>query len=211
MKRRPAGFICSCLLGFVLCACARNSPVTDFYLLNADPESLTHHNPAASTPWVIGLGPVHIPEYLNRPQMVYEVSANQFRLDEQHRWAERLDQNILRALMLSLSAQLQYARMIPHPWSSREKIDFKIAIEILEFHRDAGGSARLTAQWTLSRTNQAPASRWFECKRPVPDSDFRAFVQSQSECLAELSTQIAAALRDGMKRAESPGAHMKDP
>ena len=47
---------------------------------------------------MIGLGPIHIPEYLDRPQMVIAVTDHQYRLSEDHRWAESLDQNISLAL-----------------------------------------------------------------------------------------------------------------
>ena len=199
MKFRPADFLYFCFLGLLGCACVRNTPPTDFYLLNANPHNTTPSDRDLSPSRVVGLGPLHIPEYLNRPQMVYEIATNQFRLDEQHRWAERLDQNVARALTLSLSTQLTPTRILPHPWPSRDKIDYQIAIEILKFHQSADGFSRFTAQWTLKQAHDTLDSRWFECDRKLSDLNFSAFVQSQNECLAELSSEISGALRNRMQ------------
>ena len=73
------------------------------------------HQATAQGP-VIGLGPIRIPEYLNRPQMVMAVNDNQFLLDEDHRWAERLDQNILIALFKALPVKLNKDGMVIYTW-----------------------------------------------------------------------------------------------
>jgi uncharacterized lipoprotein YmbA len=85
------------VLAISLSGCAHDSKPVQFYMLNATSglvSSPQGHQATAQGP-VIGLGPIRIPEYLNRPQMVMAVNDNQFLLDEDHRWAERLDQNIL--------------------------------------------------------------------------------------------------------------------
>lgn len=179
-----------------LSGCLRNNASPQFYMLNAGSVTNTEIKPLPlAQDTVVGLGPVRIPEYLNRPQMVTAVSENQYRLDEQHRWAERLDQNISRALLQSLSGQLGAVQIVRHPWPQRQNIDYQASIDILELHRDAGGQSRLAAQWEIKNRDRTLAGRRFACELPVAQDDYEALVKAQSECLKRLSTDIAGALR----------------
>lgn len=195
MKYRITGFYLVPVLALGLSGCLRNDAPIQFYMLNAGgvPGGV-EFKPFVASEETVGLGPVHIPEYLNRPQMVLGVAENQYRLDEEHRWAERLDQNISRALLQSLSARLGQARIVRHPWPQRQRIDYQASIDILELHRDAEGRSRMSAQWTVRNRERILASEQFDCRLPVPKDDFEALVKTQSECLARLGTDIAGIL-----------------
>jgi uncharacterized lipoprotein YmbA len=127
--------------------------------------------------------------------MVVGVTENQYRLDEQHRWAERLDQNISRTLLQSLSTQLAAVQIVRHPWAQRQNITYQASIDILELHRDAGGQSRLSAQWAVKNRDGTLTDKRFVCALPVPKDDYEALVKAQSECLARLSADIAGTLR----------------
>ena len=51
----------------------------------------------------IGVGPVVFPAYLDRPEMVTQVSANELNVDEFHRWAEPLRDNFTGVLACCLN------------------------------------------------------------------------------------------------------------
>ena len=95
------------VLTLLLSGCIRDSRPVQFYMLNADygVDDIVKAYVASQGP-VIGLGPIRIPEYLNRPQMIVAIADNQYRLSEDHRWAEPLDQNISLALFKALPLQL---------------------------------------------------------------------------------------------------------
>ena len=119
MRSRSASAWGIVVLTLVLSGCMRNNGPVQFYMLDADSGVAdTVRVPAISQGPVIGLGPIRIPEYLNRPQMIVAVSDNQYRLFEDHRWAERLDQNISLALFKALPRQLGTDRIVRFPWSS---------------------------------------------------------------------------------------------
>ncbi|MGR9105844.1 MAG: PqiC family protein [Gammaproteobacteria bacterium] len=185
------------LLTVLLSGCFRNEAPIRFYLLTADvPSSASETSSPERLPaTVIGVGPVQIPEYLNRPQMVIGVDEYQYRLDEEHRWAERLDQNIERALLLSLSKQLDGTRLVPHPWPTRQEIDYQTRIEVLKLHRDGSGQSQMSAQWSIETRSGTLAAKQFACTRPVPKDGLEALVKVQSECLTRLSMDIASTLR----------------
>ncbi len=175
-------------------ACSSNAP-TKFFMLNAEtgmsaPVAL----PAIDKSLLVGLGPIHLPDYLNRPQIVVEISENQYRLDEQHRWAERLDQNIDRTLAKFLADRLGIAQIIRYPWAQRQAIDYQISIDILEFHQTADGFSRLAAQWQIKRREEAPVSKRFDCSIAAKEEP-EAIVKAQSACLGQLGREIETGLR----------------
>src|SRR5215510_8607930 len=45
---------------------------------------------------VLGIGPIKLPGYLDRQQMVTRISQNRFAVAENDRWAEPLDENFSR-------------------------------------------------------------------------------------------------------------------
>ena len=112
------------ILTFLLSGCVRNNGPVQFYMLDADSGVAdTVRVYAAGQGPLIGLGPIRIPEYLNRPQMIVAIADNQYRLFENHRWAEPLDQNISLALFKALPRQTGTDRIVRFPWSQRQVPD----------------------------------------------------------------------------------------
>jgi uncharacterized lipoprotein YmbA len=181
------------VFALLLNGCAGNTPM-QFYMLNADDPSSDASNLPFDKHLVVGLGPIHLPDYLNRPQIVVEVSKNQYNLDEHHRWAERLDQNIGRALARSLAGRLGVEQIVRHPWSQKQHIDYQVGIDILAFHQSADGQSRLQAQWQIKNQEQLLRSKQFDCSLASTD-DPDAIVTAQSACLGRLSMEIVAELR----------------
>jgi len=177
----------------------RNNGPVQFYMLDADSGVAdTVRVPAASQGPVIGLGPIRIPDYLNRPQMIVAVSDNQYRLFEDHRWAERLDQNISLALFKALPRQLGTDRIVRFPWSQRQVVDYQVGIDILEFNVDASGQSRLIAQWFIKREELPTIDKRSVYQSPASTTDHAVMVKAQSQCLTKLGQEISKTLRQLM-------------
>jgi uncharacterized lipoprotein YmbA len=196
-----AKFLVICLMSvFFLTACMRSNKQVQFYRLNAgaamfDAVQLDE----AISQTVIGLGPIRIPDYLNRPQMVMAISDNQYQLSEEHRWAERLDQNISLVLTKFLPNQLGSNRIVRYPWAQRQVVDYQVSIDIIEFHIDALGQSRLTAQWLIKHKDQPDLSRRFDYQVSASTTDYEMMVAAQSVCLTKLGQDIAVTLKQLMK------------
>jgi uncharacterized lipoprotein YmbA len=150
---------------------------------------------AAGQDPLIGLGPIRIPEYLNRPQMIVAIADNQYRLSEDHRWAEPLDQNISLALFKALPRQLGTDRIVRFPWSQRQVIDYQVGIDIMEFNVDASGQSRLIAQWFIKRKDLPTIDKRSTYQFPASTTDYAIMVKAQSQCLTMLGQEIAETLR----------------
>jgi len=199
MKYHTVFSLGTVVLTLLLSGCIRDSRPVQFYMLNADSGVAdTVRVSAASQGPVIGLGPIRIPEYLNRPQMIVAIADNQYRLFEDHRWAERLDQNISLALFKALPSQLGTDRIVRFPWSQRQVLDYQIGIDILEFNVDASGQSRLIAQWFIKRKDKPTIDRRSDYRFPASITDHAVMVNAQSQCLTKLGEEISATLQQLM-------------
>ena len=187
-------FICA-----MVTACVHDAKPVEFYRLSADVGLKQNAKFAVNSKEVIvGLGPVRIPEYLNRPQMMVAISDNQYSVSEEHRWAEKLDQNILLALYKALPAQLNTEHVLRYPWSQRQDINYQVSIDILDLTIDAQGQSQFMAQWSIKLKDKASVDKRFECSLPASSSDYALMVKVQSECLTQLGQAISKSLNELM-------------
>jgi uncharacterized protein len=186
-----------CALLFVLSGCAA-TPNSRFYLLEAMGSSpargeMTPLDAAIS----IGLGPVSLPEYLDRPQIVTRSSQSRVQLAEFDRWAEPLSGNVSRTLAENLSFLLQNDSVVPFPWPGSMDVTYQVVVEVYRFDGILGDKAWLDAQWSIQGKK---AKSLFALKRstfvePVSGLSFEAMVAAQSRALGNLSREIASTLR----------------
>ncbi len=182
------------ILTLLLSACSNSTPAQLFMLdanIAAAPDLSTH---LFNRSLQVGLGPIHLPEYLNRPQIVIETAKNQYKLDEDHRWAERLDQNISRSLATFLANRLGIEQILIYPWSAKLNIDYQVGIDILELHQSSDGYSHLRAQWRVFHTDQMILYKSFDCEASS-SNDATSLVKAQSECLGKLGVDIVAGLQ----------------
>jgi len=188
------------MLVLLLSACMRSNKSVQFYRLSAGTAMLDSIQlPESTYQAVIGVGPIRIPDYLNRSQMVVAISDNQYQLSEEHRWAERLDQNISLALTKFLPSQLGSSRIVRYPWTQRQAINYQVSIDIIEFHIDGLGQSRLTALWLIKRKDQPDLSRRFDYQVLASTTDYDVMVSAQSACLTKLGEDIAVTIKQLMK------------
>lgn len=183
-----------------LAGCFRSGRPDQFYMLRATEKAQAGPVAADGGPRV-GLGPIRIPAYLDRPQIVTALSAQEYQLSDNHRWAERLDVTVARVSAENLANLIPTERIVPHPWSRENAPDLQVAINVQEFHVDQNRQARLEALWTLRQGRDTTLSRRFSCRLPVKAEDYSGMVEAESQCLGRLNREIAGAVR-GLGRAE---------
>ena len=90
---------------------------------------------------VLGLGPVAIPGYLDRPQLVTRVGANEVQLAAVARWGEPIREGIVRVLRQNLMAASAARAVIVYPWTSAAPVDLAVAVDVLRFEPNGRGDA----------------------------------------------------------------------
>jgi uncharacterized protein len=169
-----------------------NVQPTHFYVLTA--LSQPDETAPARRQLVIGLGPVKLPDYLNRPEMVSRVAENQLRFDQYNRWGQPLKDNFIHVLASNLDTLLHLDHVVSFPWYSNTPMDYTVVVSVLRFETQPDGQVLLTARWGIGDTKgHSLANRDSQFTRPGGTPEETAGALSQ--LVADLSGEIAAALR----------------
>lgn len=180
-----------CLAAMLLClGCAASQP-TRFYVLGptAAPASPA---PADKETLVIGVGPIEVPAYLDRPHLVTRHGQNEVALAEFHRWAEPLDQAVARSLTAHLSAILDTPAVFIRPLPPGTNARFNVAVHIRQFDRGPDNTVTLDVQWHL--TGGADHTRALVIREPAAGQSCAAQAAAMDRTLAALSRDIAQAI-----------------
>ncbi|MFA7347835.1 MAG: PqiC family protein [Desulfurivibrionaceae bacterium] len=185
------------LLGcaLLLAGCARTSPVS-YYQLSALDAARTAPASAEAGKMVLGIGPVRLPEYLDRPQLVTRLTPNRLQLADSHRWAEPLGENISRVMGENLAALLGTDRILLHPWPASRGTDYQLIVEVLHFENEGDGEARLVALWSVKGKDGAmvlPEKRSSHLV-PAASRDQEGQVAALNQALGSFCREIAQAL-----------------
>ncbi len=185
------------LLATVVSACVNLGPGTPpsapTYVLEATVPAVQ----LSSSGIPIGVGPVTIPGYLDRNEMVSREAANQLRVDARHAWGAPLNQEVLRVLGENLSRLLDSDRVIVWPWTPQREIVVRIPVQVLQFEPVAGKGVVLVARWELLSPGATKVlfTRQSEIVEPVSESGPGPCAAAMSRALAVLAGQIAEAVR----------------
>jgi uncharacterized lipoprotein YmbA len=144
----------------------------------------------------VGLGPLKLPDYLNRTERAIRVGPNQLRYIEDDRWAEPIDANVARVLSQDLTARLGTARVLVLPTLQSARRTYDVPLEILRFESTANGNAELDARWGIKdgKTGEFLFTAETQIVEPATDSGTDAAVAALSRALGRWSDEIGAAL-----------------
>ena len=183
------------LLALVLCfsACAGKSASSKFYVLSPLPQSKLSE-PGGTT---IGVFPVVMPDYLDRPQIVTRVSENEIEIEEFSRWAEPLKESFYTVLVDNLSGLLNSEKVIKTAQNLGVPLTLQVGVEVLQFDGALGGDGVLNVRWALF---EAEGKKLLVAKRslfkePTGAATYEALVAAESRAVAALSREIAEAIR----------------
>lgn len=180
----------------MIAGCASTAP-TRFYSLNslASPEAevnvlSTDQNIA------IGVGPVEIPDYMDRPHIVTRTGQNEIKFSDFNKWAGSLNSDITFVISENLSALLSTRHVYAYPFKSYIPIDYQVVVNITRFDGMPGGEVRLKADWTiLGGSKKVILMDAVSFSEQTDGRDYDSLVAAKSRILTNLSRDIAAALK----------------
>lgn len=190
MKLHASLLLTAILLALTACG---HTPAPRYYVLSGPPlasDAALREGPR------VGLGPITLPSYLDRPQIVTRASATELTLAQAHRWAEPLNVSFARALQAELLHRLPTSDVVLHPWSSTSGVARQVSVDVLRFERDVDGRFVLGARWAVQVPGSEPQSapHTSEIALPAGQDDYAALVAAANGAIATLAEQITAAL-----------------
>ncbi len=182
------------LIGVGGCTLLRGPAVqpTNFYVLSSVSQP---GEVAPGRRLTLGLGPLTLPQYLERPEMVTRVEANQLTFDEFNRWGEPLKDNFMRVLASDLDKLVGFQRVIFYPWYDTTPMDYAVSFTVLRFETQPGGDAVLNARWAIGDGHgHVFVTRDSHFSRPAGPPAQTA--EALSTLVGDLARDVASALRE---------------
>ena len=144
----------------------------------------------------IGIGPVTLEPYLDRPQIVIRGAGHKLELSEFNRWAEPLVDSISRVIIVNLSNMLESTRVFKVPRRNKTiPLEFRIEIDIARFDGTLGGDVLLVARWTVyGREESALLTKVSIISESSGGEGFDNLIAAQNRTLQKLSQEIVDAI-----------------
>ncbi len=183
------------LLFIILLGCS-HTPPTRHYDLGALPERGVPER--KETCAAIGVGPVKIPEYLDRSGIVTRVASNELMVSEFSKWAEPLEESFPRVLAENLSSLLCTKTVLIFPWKGSIPLDYRIYVDVIRMEGKLGESAGLDVSWTIMGGTEKKGVLVMErssYKESTGGPDYGDYVAAQSRNVTALSRDIANAIK----------------
>jgi len=166
------------------------TPDSTFYTLNTEAGA---ENAGKSTISIV-VGPVTVPEAVDRAQLVISATGNRVTIEEFHRWAEPLKAEIPRVIAAQLGRDLD----TPNTGTSSDVAiadpDFRVLLDVQRFESQLGGDATVDALWTV-RGREGKRATGRTLARESAAGSYGSLVAAHRRALATVSRAIAEAIK----------------
>jgi uncharacterized lipoprotein YmbA len=145
----------------------------------------------------VGIGPVAIPAYLDRPQIVTRQGSEELSLAEFNYWAEPLKTGVPRVLADNLTVFLGTDRVSLFPWAKAPAGQVQVVVDVTRFEGVTGKEVVLNARWRILGSDGTElVVRQAAITEATGGAGYDALVAAMSRALSTLSRDVAAAVRD---------------
>ncbi|MBT8363487.1 MAG: PqiC family protein [Deltaproteobacteria bacterium] len=187
------------LTALLFTGCSSSTPKAEFYTLN----SINSTRPDATAPPAgqslsLGIGPVTIPNVLDRPQIVTRTGPNKLQIDEFHRWAGRLDEDVARVVAENLSLLLATEQVAVYPWDVSFKPRYQVILDVQRFEGRMGkGDVLLEVLWKVVdvQNNTTLRMKKSVITEPFTVTDYNTLVAAKSRTIGKLSKVISKEIK----------------
>ena len=190
------------IIAFFVSSCG-TSPAAKFYTLTPVAQHKQEKaviGTGSASP--IAIGPVEIPEYLDRPEIVTRADQNQLILSEFNLWGGSLKTDVNRVLIENVSHFLAADGIPIVTWKLGITDIQKVPVQIVRFDGTPNDSILLKARWAVIEKD----GKNFEFVREssitvsVKGGNYNSVVAAMSEALGELSKEIASGIKPVVKK-----------
>jgi uncharacterized lipoprotein YmbA len=186
-----------CGLTAMLSGCFGTSPPTRFYTLSPPEKRGGSITPVLDT--VVTVGPIQIPGYLDRRQIITRSGQNEIVLAEFDQWGSPFDGEIMNSLVADISARMAPAHVAVLPWRSTRpaglQTAYRIPVVITRFDGTPGKTVVLNATWSILMREDGEEKNLFARESTVTEEvqgkGYDDLVAAMSRAIGKLGTEIA--------------------
>lgn len=189
----------------ILIGCA-SSPSSKFYQLTpVQNKTSVTRDVSPDQSQVIAIGPVRMPDYLDRPQIVTRSGKNELKLSEFDRWAGSLESDVNRVLVEDISSLLPADRFFVVRWTpymeSPMPASYRVEVLVERFEGTLGDSVLLKAQWAVfAKDKRLLLKKEAEIREEVNGSSYESLVAAMSSALERLSRDISGGINSVLRQ-----------
>jgi len=175
-----------------LSGCA-STPKSNFYTLSS---GVGLERSEAKAQYTVAVGPLTVPEIIDRPQIVTRSGPNQVQIAEFERWASPVRSEISRAIADDLTQQLDGAYVYVYPQIVVASADYQVLLEVQRFDSKPGDAVTVEALWTVHPAQGGAVKNGRSVAHEATKGDsYDALVAAYSRALMSVSRDIAEAIR----------------
>ena len=145
----------------------------------------------------LGVGPIALPSYVDRTELVYQSGPNEFQVPPNERWAGSLRDNMSQVLATDLQRILGAREVLAYPWPAGRGPHYQIVADVRQFHGVSGDDAVLDLSWQVinTTTNQSSPRHSASLQEPIHGDGYAAVVAAESRLLGRCAEEMARSLR----------------
>ena len=180
----------------MLAGCAGSPPSTFYQLSSLGGQTQVTREGAPDQSLIIAIGPVRMPDYLDRSQIVTRSGKNELKLAEFNRWAGSLEEDVTRVLVQDISSLLPADRFFVVRWlpylESELPVSYRVQLRVESFEGTLGDSVLLRAHWVVAtKGRDVQLKKESTIIEKVSGNDYDALVAAMSNALEKLGREIA--------------------
>lgn len=183
----------------VAAGCVGSSRGSRFYTL--EPLAMPAAASPTATDAVLAVGPVELPDYLDRQAIVTRTGANELAIADFERWGGSLERDVGRSLVATVGARLAPRRVAVSGWRSvtlpPAASRYRASVSLSRFEGVLGRSVLLRGRWELVAEGPGE-SRVLDVgeaaiEEPLEGAGYDALVAGMQRALVRLGEEIAEA------------------
>jgi uncharacterized protein len=192
---RTPSLLASLLLLFLLTACTADRPVRFYTLPDSRAPGTQSPGPVVSEA-AVAVGPVTLPDYVNRPEIVTRAASGEVYIAESDRWAGPLEDDITRVLTEDVSAGLRSMNIAAVSWRRPVQTRVRVPVTIVRLDAIQGRRVWIEAQWTVRTAGGAAEGRVYEgtFEAPAPGPGYQGIASGISTAIGQLGEKIVQSL-----------------
>ena len=148
---------------------------------------------AKPTGLAVGIGPVVLPSYVDRAELVFQSGPNQFEIPAKARWAGALADNFSQVLATDIGRRINSGNVVANPAPGDTRFRYRVSVTIRQFHAVSGQGAVLEAAWRVESadTRQVLRHGSADYHSAISGDGYAAVVAAESDLVDQLAESIS--------------------
>ena len=190
------------IISLLVAGCGSSAPSRFYTLSSLKSAGLIQQPAEENIKTIVRIGPVDIPDYLDKPQIVTRTSQSELYFAEFDRWGGSLRNDVSRVLIENLSSIFVAGHVTVVPWKQYAPGAYRVPLTISRLDVTPGGNLYLKAQWSIIDKDGKTMTtiRESNISKPVNGTGYNVVVTAISDALTDLSQEIATSIKSAIAK-----------